>query len=423
MPVRQPRRKPLNLNTARAALERTMAALADLKAEEDAVLATALGARKEALARLGRLAGRREGIMRALETHGEGPLGQELRELERERATVGREMAELEERLVGLRSRARWLDARIEDVGNRQEAGLSGYRNALREVEKGVAGVLGRPPVHPLDVRAIWAPQRVGEGALEVLSSGGVEFLRLRPERRTVEMARDWWEGEIRILEERKAEVDKDRDALGEGVEVWKEVVRLVSEFETGLRKEMAGGGGEGEGEGKGKSKPPTPEEAMRAQLGKMVGVMSGLEQHLRKAEDKSWNLLICAIGAELEAFREAELLLREALRAAGFGDGEEENESTPQLGRSMSGRMSSPVRHNGPNVSGNLVDLHDDVGTSESDNEVPPDLLVAHEEEHNDVSLLPQQSFVSCREQREDSDDEIPAEFLAQHERDSEVE
>ncbi len=36
---------------------------------------------------------------------------------------------------------------------------------------------------------------------MEESSVGGEEFLRMRPERRTVEMAREWWESEVTLLE------------------------------------------------------------------------------------------------------------------------------------------------------------------------------------------------------------------------------
>jgi hypothetical protein len=440
IPVRQPRRKPMGLSAARAALARNMALLADLKAEEDAVLTAALGTRKKALAQLRRLAGRREGIveeLKVLEGDGEEPLGRELTELGDERKAVSGEIAELEERLVGLRNRKRWLDGRIADVKNRKEAGLSGYRNALREVDSGVESLLKRPPVKPLDLEVVGGVKREEEGEVGrelEQSPGGVEFLRLRPERRTIEMARDWWESEVKILETRRFEVDKDRNALEEGVQMWRDAVQLVSDFEISLRDEMKG---DQPDDPKGKSKVPTPEEAMHAQLGKMGEVMTELEEWLQTAEDRGWNLLICAIGAELEAFREAALMLREALRAAGFGDQDDDGDDgpTPQLGRSMSGKM-SPEKRNASLEVNNLVDFHDDTNTAatESDNEVPPDLLVSHEDEHeedepeHDQSPVMRRSSASYSVEREDSQssqsgNEVPPEFLAEHSRDGDVE
>ncbi|KAB5578153.1 hypothetical protein GE09DRAFT_542041 [Coniochaeta sp. 2T2.1] len=431
IPVRQPRRKPMSLPAARKALVRSMTYLADLKAEEDAALTSALAARKKALAQLKRLASRRVGIADELRVHSSGgePLGQELRDLERERNAVSREITELEGRLAGLKMQKRSLEHRIEDVANQREAGLSGYRNALKEVDADVSYLLKRPPVKPLDVEAIRPPKRDQDGndtSGEVQqSTGGAEFFRLRPERRTIDMARDWWECEVRILEKRKGEVDKDRTALEEGVEVWNQAVKIVSDYEAELQKEMKGGGDDDD---KGKNNERTPEEAFHVQLEKVAEVKAKLEKLLLKAEDRMWNLLICAIGAEVEAYNQGEALLREAMKAAGYlqedegADQQDDDDGpTPQLGRSMSGKA-SPVKRDGSPQGGNLVDFHnehdehDDTMTTESDNEVPPDLLVAHEEEQEESSAIRRRSFGSPQDEQEDSENEVPGEFLAEH-------
>jgi hypothetical protein len=55
------------------------------------------------------------------------------------------------------------------------------------------------------------------------------------------------------------------------------------------------------------------------------------LERNLGVAESKHWNLLVCAIGAELEAFKEGEGILRGALgTSSSSGErGNLENEDT----------------------------------------------------------------------------------------------
>jgi len=176
------------------------------------------------------------------------------------------------------------------------------------------------------------------------------------------------------------------------------------------------------------------------------------LEERLHLAEDKGWNLLICAIGAELAAFKEAEHLLREALRGAGLDVGEPDDQgvegeetyytaetATPRLGRSTSNLRSFGDSHDPDSTTNNtsqsftlnridsrnssrntntnadtstkakneLLDLHEeeDARSMESDNEVPADLLVAHPESLHSPTLS-----------REDSENEVPPEFLAQH-------
>ncbi|KAK4166837.1 hypothetical protein QBC43DRAFT_231436 [Cladorrhinum sp. PSN259] len=413
IPVRQPKARPIPLSEARAGLARYITLLADLKAEEDATLASALSTRKRALAQLRKLSSQQQGIeeeLHSLEGDKEEPLAQELRELTEEREHVTGEIAELEERLVGLRNRKRWLDAKVDDVRNRREAGLSGYRGALKEVEGKVWSILRRPGVRPLDLEVI-----DGEGED---NPGGVEFLRLRPERRTAEMAKEWWEGEVALLERRKEEVDRDKKALEEGVEVWKAAVDIVDEYERSLDEDLKGKQDE--------VAEKTPEEAVYGQLVKIRKVSKALEEKFKVAEERGWNLLICAIGAELGGYKLADELLTKTLRDMGVEVEEEKREEedlmdengdeTPHMGRSMrdsGARLDGSVAFTSNDDlneqrSGNLVDLHDEDEedgkmVDESDNEVPPDLMV---------------SAVSPALSRESSlsENEVPPEFLTEH-------
>jgi hypothetical protein len=400
-----------------------MGLLVELKVEESDRVVAAAAARKKALAQLRRLTGRRAGVATELATQleedGEGSIAQELRGLEDERAVVAQEISELEEKLVGLRNRKRWLDARVDDARNRRDAGLSGYRGALKELDAKVDSILRRPPVRPLDLEAVGAAAAgrnddgVGEQNGEAdQSPGGVEFLSMRPERRTAQMATDWWESEITILDQRRDQIGKERGALEEGAEIWKEVVGLVTDFETGLRREL---NGDAEVDGKGKRQAPSPEEAMHAQLEKMKLVMSGLEERLRFVEDRGWNLLICAVGAELEAFKQAYQMLREALgitSPAIRDDG-----LTPPLGRSMSGRA-SPLKPSGSYHSDKrLVEVDEGKPSEEErdENDIPRDLLVSAQEDMSDKKP----PAIRPSLDREDSENEVPPEFLAEHQGD----
>ncbi|KAF4335820.1 cellular myosin heavy chain type a [Fusarium beomiforme] len=395
IPVRQPApSKPRGLRSARAGLQRAMAAMSDLKAEEDSHLSTALDQRKDALAYLDKMSKRRDDIyaeLHALEEDEEEPLGQELRELGAEKQALDHDIKLLEEKLIGMRKRRRWVREKIEDVKNRREAGLSGYRAAGRDVDNEVRTLMQRPPITPLDIDAL------GSGAKSLSKENndmlrGTEFLQLRPERRTVDMARTWWQGEIAALERRKAQISEDRQALLEGSEVWSEVTGLVAQFEARLRELI-----------KASQAGDTDEEpqqaAIRDQLSQMDTVVEELEKRLHLAESKRWNLLICAIGAELEAFLEAKTLLKTTL---GIPD-----ESVTTEGH---------LEHNGTqeNTEEAARETHEE-SRDESDNEVPADLLVSRLDDHDhELPDSPQQQSVVLR--RVSSENEVPAEFLAEH-------
>ncbi|KAK3347951.1 hypothetical protein B0H65DRAFT_160595 [Neurospora tetraspora] len=480
IPVRQPRQKPLNLRGARAALARTMALAADLKIEEEANLDSALFVRKKVLSELRKLSTQRDAIvgeLRTLEGDDEEPLARELRELDEEYANVRAEIAELEERLVGLRKRKRWLDGRRLDVRNRREAGLSGYKGALREVDDKLEDILIKPRVLPLDVESVVGPtQNEGNQEVEQQALVGLEFMRLRPERRTANMAKDWWESEIALLERRKEEVNKERSALEEGAEVWREVVRLVTAYEEDLRKEIAkasraepGGFSHDSGKGKGKAvaddQAPSPLKFYSSQLDKITKVMGDLDEEFNLADEHGWKLLLVAIGAELEAFKQAKEMIQDMLMEQGYEIEDEKeyqgsNGSTPRLGRSAatvlqdstgawstSNRPTATTDHGVDDVGHgsddnahhtygrnhlDLVDLedeepheekHTDADHDESDdNEVPPDLLVSSVD--NDDRDEPGGGGVGLRASRQglessktaDSENDVPPEFLAHH-------
>lgn len=466
IPVRQPRPKKLGIGGARKGITRSLAQLADLKAEEEASLLAALSTRKQALGQLRRLATRHEGIaeeLKALETDEQEPLAKELEELDGEYKGVCAEIRELEERLASLKTRRRYLEGRIDDVTNRREAGLSGYKNALREVEDSVRGFLARPPVKPLDLEALADNMRWESPPP---SPGGVEFLHMRPERRTTDMARDWWEAEVAILEKRKAAVDTERAALEEGGAVWQEVVGLVLAFEADLRRQVmmtttttaaaaAASSTTTTDDVKGKGRADAAEDTggstqvLQAQYDQIRAVVAALEQKLGIVEHKGWNLLIAAVGAELEAFREAADVSRAMLTAAGVAVDDGDSDSLLLPGPPASGRRTAAARedsgttgtsasfhtvHGGTSsvtASQQLLDLPNHRGDEaaaaaaamESDNEVPLDLLTtaAGESEQEEGEGPNTQPVVAATPgiapfDREDSENEVPPEFLVEH-------
>lgn len=419
IPVRQPARsKRTGIRTARQSLLRSMTDLANLKAEEDARVSSAISQRKMALTRLRKLAASQQSIeseLRAFDEDEEEPLGQELRDLRSQRTSLTEEIKHLEERLVGLRNKRRWVDGRIDDVRNRREAGLSGYKGALKEVEADIDALVRRPSIKPLD-RELWISWRAEESesddVAESSSPGGEEFMRLIPERRTLDMARSWWEAEIAILESRRVEVNRDREALEAGEGLWAEVVDLVTNYEAGIKDLMTGDSSTR----KGKEKPHTAGEITGLLLDQMSAVTGVLQEKFKFAEDKQWNLLICAIGAELDAFKEAERVLREGMSPAATEATvqQEQGVERERDTHSTATTESSPVFR--PSL---MRDSSTHAG--ESDNEVPQELLAspAKIEPHGDTrraaSPAPP-SPSSLHLERVYSENSVPPEFLAEH-------
>ncbi|KAH9219191.1 hypothetical protein DL95DRAFT_384621 [Leptodontidium sp. 2 PMI_412] len=200
----------------------------------------------------------------------------------------------MEDRLAQMKARKRWLGERIKESINRREARLSSYRGALREVESEVKDFLRRPPI-----------------PVSVVMGDEEGFTALPASRRTLGMAKEWWNKEVLQLKTRQEEVEKEKAALEEGAEMWASSVKVIVDFEDDLRKQMA-------------STDVQDMDMLRRQIAKMEGVIKTLSVTLHVAEDRGWNLLICAVGAELEAFKEGEEILKGALGVTASVDTEE---------------------------------------------------------------------------------------------------
>lgn len=345
VPVRQPKKKVVGLRGARRGLLRDMQELASIKREEESVLSVEIERRDESLAKVDVWEKRIEGVQSQLNSHNDEEAGenaQEIAELRTEEAAVTNEIQEIEDRLAQMRARKRWLGGRLNEGINRREARLSSYRGALREIESEVNEFLRRPPI-----------------PVSVVMGDEESFTTLPASRRTLGMAHDWWTREASQLQLRQEEVRKEHEALEEGAEMWEECVKIVVEFEDGLRKEMSSNAIQGP-------------EMLRSQIERMGQVIQTLSETLQVAEDRGWKLLICAVGAELEAFKEGEGILKDALGAVqgndGSSHGDESSEANLTNGlEELTGRSETheDSEDDGPNLAELLIDRGDPEDTS----------------------------------------------------------
>ena len=292
VPVRQPRKKGVSLRGARKGLGADMEELASIKRQEVGILENSMEQREAVLKKVGvweeRIQMFQKQLAGAADVGVDDEEEREVAELRGEEKAVENEIREMEDRLAQMRARRGWIRERIREGENKREARLSSYRGALREVEGEVREFLRRPPL----LNA--APAAVNE------DDGVGGFMDLPIGRRTLGMAREFWGREIEEIDRRKLDVESERMALDEGARIWGDAVKSVVEFEDRLRVQMKG--------------DMQDSEVLKEQVRNMGRVIEGLEGHLKVAEEKGWNLLICALGAEVEAFREGEGILKGAL-------------------------------------------------------------------------------------------------------------
>ncbi|KAK5636849.1 hypothetical protein RRF57_012561 [Xylaria bambusicola] len=301
-----------------------MSQLSDLKNEEEAYIATALAERKAALSRLRNLSSKRNSIlaeMKSIESEHDQPYKNEIGKMERKHHAVCEEILKLEERLNDLKRTKTRLENRIAEAKSTRDSELSGYKGALNECDKRISDIMNYPEVSVLEVEGLMS-QDADLCALVGQHISGFEFLSLRPERRTLPMAKDWWEGEIQVLELRKTAVDRERGALDEGTQLWHDMVdrleaydrqltstfNIISEYSSKQRHQS--------------SKFNEAGDILKKQYTMSKDMIHDLEELYEYAEAQGWKLLTTALGAEINYFCGLKTQLGDTLNVVGWADG-----------------------------------------------------------------------------------------------------
>jgi molecular chaperone GrpE (heat shock protein) len=343
IPVRQPRRKKIGLKGARRGILSAMEELLAVKEHEGVVVDEEINTLNSLLSRVNMWEKKISSFEQEMKRISDGTEGREIGELKTEKSAVETEIRELEERLMNLRARERHLSRRIEEVRNRTESEISSFREGRRGVESEIKEFLRRPPVLEVAIAVI---TRQADGVSE-----GEGFLSLPPKRRTLEMARDWLSSTLATLSTHRDATEKEKGALEQGATMWNDTIALVMTFEEDLRVQINGG-------------QQLAVQDLEKQLTRMQTIVRDLEGKARGAEEKRWNLLICAIGAELEAFREGEGLLRGVLATLHPSYASDTpNRNIPQLNSQTSNGVGSAEEEYLKNSNGNQssIDNYDD--------------------------------------------------------------
>ena len=291
IPVRQPQPKKIGLRSARRGISKTIRRLSQIKDEEARVLQDEIDQRDGSLSTIESLSSKEQGLREAIPgIQAESPTAR-IADLKATEKELGNEIHELETRLFEMRARQRHLLREIQATENGVQSKLSSYENALQLAEKEARSFLARPPLQEdgaSQKRGVWA---------------------LPPQRRTLELAKQQFQEEQNGFSRQIEGFMGEKQALDEGGSVWEDVVREVGDVETMLQGEM---------QNLNPSHGKQAEGGMRRILERMGDTQRHMEELLRVAEEKDWKLLVCCIGAELEALVEGQSVLGEALEASG---------------------------------------------------------------------------------------------------------
>lgn len=348
IPIRQPPQKKISLRGARRGLSRSMHDFAALKQEEEEILQTQVQERESALQTVESYIAKREGIQSEITSISSESGAQSAGHLRADADELDIQIRELENRLFEMKARHRHLIDQAQQLENSVQSKLSSYNASLELLDKDVRQFLARPPI--IQPSSGMANSSVN-GDL-----GADSFYALTPQRRTLRMASEHWRLEQQSLTRRKNAVEREKTALQSGGKLWRGVITEIQSFEGDLKAQMQ------------KLSSPSisqleRDEGMRSVLGGMDKTMGVLEERLQEAEEKDWKLLICCIGAELEACREGREML---VDASGLGVGLWDRQEVRQAEEQKNALFNN--------------------GDSESALALPDDAFLPHPDAHPDV-------------------------------------
>lgn len=412
-PVNQPKQRPVSLHRARRGIARTIAELAALKTSEVAILSSEADKRSAVLSRIHGFTAKEAGLHARIERIEADAPNAQLAEMKREEGELALEIHSLETRLYEMKAQHRVLRQRVEEAENGVQAKLSSYQSSLELARREVAAFLARPPpgLEHVAAAAGGVTQTGKEGAAATRGRKKGPWA-LPPDRRTLEMVQEHYEAEEGHLQDQIGVAETERDALEKGAEAWGHVLGEIQGVEDALKSEMAQLATTPTAPANNSHNNPDAREAgMRRILTRMTAARAEIEQKFNLAEQQGWKLLVCCIGAELEALSEGYRVLEAASSQAASStavrhdqvDGEGETGGfeqdlsspplTPPLTTTMRGherRIPRGKEYNNNNSHGRLVDVYEDdpsplpAPEEEGDDDEGPsaDLLVSQHED-----------------------------------------
>lgn len=292
-----PRKKKVGLNAARLGISKRIRQLANVKAEELDLLDEDLTNLQVVVKKTDAWTQKRARLEKKIKDIESESDGARCQNLHTEASKLELDIRQKEQELWTLKTRHRQVLDELADTENSVEAKLSSYKTSQSILDREVSTFLARSP------------------DADHLPMSSSPFLTIPARRRTLEMACEFWHDEYARLAEKCEVVDTERGALDDGAMMWNDVVRTISEYESSLQEYMQNLG------------RPESEKDLRI-LEQIEATIDYLEQKVELASSQSWNLLVCAIGAELEAFKQGKDMLQQALGVSRKGK-EKATEST----------------------------------------------------------------------------------------------
>lgn len=292
-PVRQPIGKPTSLRAARRGIRDSLLELAEIKQDELEACAVEIYRAERNHDTAADFEERQTKLWSEMEAIEKREKRKQRDQLLSEDAALQEQINIIEAQLSRLKDQRRAVRLQLEDITNSVDSKLSSYKQSIKLLESDISTFLR---------------SQSGPGGHDELS-----YLALAPQRRTIRMAREHALGEKQSLQSRQQKAKEESEALHEGLSVWRDTMTTVVNFESLLRAGISGLG------------PPNrdhdPNEDMQQLLLEMNNVIEDLESKAKLAEVRGWKLLVCSIGAELEAFKQGRNMLRGVAQTVDQGE------------------------------------------------------------------------------------------------------
>lgn len=298
VPIRQPPKKRISLRGARRGLSRSMYDFVALKQEEGRIVDLQIREREGALDRVESFTTKQGALQSQIASITSESGAQSATSLRTEANELDVEIRVLENKLFEMKARHRHLIDQAQQLESSVQSKLSSYNASLDLIDKDIKRFLARPPI--LQPSSTSTHSSTDDGTIPQ------SFYSLNPKRRTLDMASEQWRDEREALKRRKEAIQHEQHALEEGGKTWREVVTEIQTFERHLKSQM-------QSLSLDSISQLDRDEGMTKVLSSMDQTVQLLERRLHEAEAKDWKLLLCCIGAELEAFQEGREILLDA--------------------------------------------------------------------------------------------------------------
>ncbi len=293
----RPRRRP-GIRSARKGIYNSILALSDVKAEEINALEDEMRVGDANLNRINDWEEKKHKLEDASRDVGSHEAAIRSQLLRQEANVLQKEIDHVELQLADMKLRHKKLLKEVATAENAVQASLATYESSLRLLEADVRKYLATGP----------------EASPGVAGQEHATVWQLPSKRRTLSLAKRHWTEQRAAVAQQCESAELEKTALDEGASLWKNVVVDLTEFERSFRADAMRSVnliGETSVED-----PQTSEELLQ-RMDTLIGV---LEHKLDIAVARGWNLLIAAIGAEVDALRHGRRLLSgdQALKEAG---------------------------------------------------------------------------------------------------------